>query len=534
MQRRCGILLPIFSLPSEYGIGGFGSEAFRFIDYLKKAGQSYWQILPLAPTGYGNSPYSSVAAEIISPYYISPEVLKDKGLVTEEEIAFSRYGGKLNAAELSGYLLKTERIAESGAGSVPNGDVCALVKYVDYGFLNEVRFPLLRKAFARFDRGTHAFARAVKEKKYRDYALFKAIKYASGNREMTEWDEGLKFRKEAALKSFEKDYAEEIAFWEFTAFEAEEEWLKVKRYANEKGIKIIGDMPLYVAGDSVDVWKDPNLFMLDEDLKPRLVAGVPPDYFQKEGQLWGNPVYDYAAHERDGFSWWVNRITKALSLFDVVRIDHFRGLDRFFAIKAGEKGAKGGEWIDVPSEKLFAAIKKSVPDDCVIAEDLGIIDDGVRELLKATGYPGMKILSFAFNGESDNLYLPENIEANSVCYTGTHDNDTLIGLIRTASDWDFNNLTRGVKNSAKTLFGEERLFKSDEELADTICELGFACAADTFILPMQDVLKKGGEYRVNEPGTVKPQNWAVRFEEKDFSEDSAKFLKNLAVKYKRV
>ena len=535
MERKCGILLPVFSLPSEYGIGGFGSEAFRFIDYLKKAGQTYWQILPLAPTGYGNSPYSSVAAEIISPYYISPEVLKEKGLVTEEEIAFSRYGGKLNSAGLAEeYLRCEERIAKSDEESPKKGDVCSNVKYVDYGFLNEVRFPLLRKAFARFDRNTSAFARAVKEKKYRDYALFKAIKYASGNREMTEWDSGLKFRNEAAVKAFAKDYEEEIAFWEFTAFEAEEEWLKVKAYANKNGIKIIGDMPLYVAGDSVDVWRDPELFMLDEELKPKLVAGVPPDYFQKDGQLWGNPVYDYVAHERDGFAWWVHRITRALSLFDVVRIDHFRGLDRFFVIKAGETSAKGGEWVEVPSEKLFAAIKKSVPEGCVIAEDLGIIDDGVRELLKATGYPGMKILSFAFNGESDNLYLPENIGENSVCYTGTHDNDTLIGLIRAASDWDFNNLTRGVKNSAKLLFGEERLFKSDEELADTICELGFACAANTFILPMQDVLKKGGEYRVNEPGTVKPQNWAVRFEDEDFSEAGAKNLKMFAVKYKRI
>lgn len=500
--------MPVFSLPSEYGIGGFGSEAFDFIDYLKKAGQSYWQILPLAPTGYGNSPYSSVAADIISPYYISPETLKEKRLVTKEEISFSR---------------KSVSAEENAAAG-----------YIDYGFLYAVRFPLLRKAFSRFDRKEADFSRAVKEKKYRDYALFMAIKYASGQRDMTEWEKGLKFRDEKAIKDFEKDYGEEIAFWEFTAFEAESEWLAVKSYAGKNGVKIIGDMPLYVAGDSVDVWKDPQLFMLDEELKPKLVAGVPPDYFQKDGQLWGNPVYDYAAHEREGFRWWVHRIKKALSLFDVVRIDHFRGLDRFFAITAGEPNAKNGRWVEVPSEKLFAAIKKETPEDCIIAEDLGIIDDGVRALLKKTGYPGMKILSFAFNGEKDNLYLPENIEKNSVCYTGTHDNDTLIGLIRGASEWDFNNLTRGVKNSTETVLKEERLFKSDEELADTIIELGFASKADTFIIPMQDVLKKGGDYRVNEPGTVKPQNWAVRFAKEDFSADSAKKLYKLTEKYKRL
>ena len=491
--------MPIFSLPSEYGIGGFGSEANKFVDYLVSAGQTLWQILPLAPTGYGNSPYSSVAAEIISPYYISPEVLFNKGLVTKEEISFSRRNEK----------------------------------YIDYGFLYSVRFPLLRKAFSRFDKSADGFAKAVKSGKYHDYALFMAIKYASGQRDFCDWEKGLKHRDKRALESFERDYKEEISFWEFTAYEAEEEWRAVKKYANDNGVKIIGDMPLYVAADSVDVWKDPSLFMLDEDLKPKLVAGVPPDYFQANGQLWGNPVYDYAAHKKDGFSWWVNRLKNALDKFDLVRIDHFRGLDRFFAISAGESTAKNGQWIKVPSDELFAAIKKKVNTDCIIAEDLGIIDDGVRELLKKTGFPGMKILSFAFNGEPDNLYLPENIEKNSVCYTGTHDNDTLIGLINNASEWDFNNLMRGVKHSAESVFKEERLFSSDEGLADTIIELGFGCKADTFIIPMQDVLKKGSDYRVNEPGTVKPQNWSVEFKTEDFTADTACFLKKIAKKYKR-
>jgi 4-alpha-glucanotransferase len=291
-------------------------------------------------------------------------------------------------------------------------------------------------------------------------------------------------------------------------------------------------MPLYVAADSVDVWVNPTLYKLDDDYKPRKVAGVPPDYFCEDGQLWGNPVYDYQAHEKDNFNWWTNRLVRALEVFDYVRIDHFRGLDRYFEIDCDKENAKEGVWIDVPSEELFNRIHQTVDRDRIIAEDLGIIDDGVRELLKFTGYPGMKILSFAFNGDKGNLYLPERIEENSVCYTGTHDNDTLLGLIYSATEWDKNNLVFGVKSSLDKMgiFGRT---DDDESLKDSIIELGFASKANLFISPFADLLGRWSDYRINEPGTCSEKNWSVRFLEKDFSDSLALKIKTLTEKYKR-
>ena len=268
MQRQSGILMPVFSLPSKYGIGSFGKESYKFIDYLSAAGQKVWQILPLVQTGYGNSPYSSVCSYSFNPYFISVELLKEQGLLTAAEIKFA----------------KSDK------------------EYIDYGELYSVRYPLLRNAYARFNKEDKAFKRFLKSKEFYDYALFMAIKYASGQKHFYEWEEPLRKRDELALNKFAKSYKEEINFWQFVQYLAKTQWQSVKKYANEKGISIIGDMPIYVALDSVDVWKDPTLFKLDEDFKPKKVAGVPPDYFCEKGQLWGNPVYDYAAHESDGFS----------------------------------------------------------------------------------------------------------------------------------------------------------------------------------------------------------------------------------------
>jgi len=490
--------MPIFSLPSKYGAGTFGKESYNFVDFLAEAGQKIWQILPLVQTGYGNSPYSSVSTSSISPYFISPEILMSEGLLKRAELQFSH----------------SEK------------------KYVDYGDLYAVRFPLLRKAFARFDKEDKNFKSYLRKKESYDYALFMAIKYASGQKHFYEWDTPLKTRDAKALKKFEKDYREEVLFWQFVQYMAKRQWLNLKKYANSKGVEIMGDMPLYVALDSVDVWVNPSLYKLNEDFTPKKVAGVPPDYFSEDGQLWGNPVYDYEVHRKDGFKWWTERLKKALEIFDYVRIDHFRGLDRYYEVDNGRSDAKEGEWIDVPSEELFAAIHKEIKRDRIIAEDLGIIDDGVRALLKHTGYPGMKILSFAFNGDSDNLYLPENIEKNYVCYTGTHDNDTLMGLIENATEWDYNNLVKGVKSSMEKL-GVGSLPEGKQALIDAIISLGYASKADTFIMPMQDALYLGTDYRINEPGTVKEQNWAVKFSQKDFNKSTAKRIKKLAEKYKR-
>ncbi len=487
--------MPIFSLPSKYGIGSFGKESYKFVDYLESAGQKVWQILPLVQTGYGDSPYSSVSSTSFNPYYISIDGLIEKGLITKAEAKFA--------------------FAKEG--------------HIDYGNLYAVRYPLLRKAFSRFDKTDTGFQQFVKSKEALDYALFMAIKNASGQKHFYEWDNPLKKRDKKALSKFIKDNGEELLFWQFVQYLAKKEWFELKSYANSKGISILGDMPLYVALDSVDVWKNPELFKLDDNFKPKKVAGVPPDYFSKTGQLWGNPVYDYAEHKKDDFAWWTARIKKALSVYDFVRIDHFRAFDRYYEIDADRIDATVGEWIEVPSSELFAAAHKSVDRKRIIAEDLGIIDDGVRELLKSVGYPGMKILSFAFNGEDNNLYLPESLPENSICYTGTHDNDTLMGLINSASEWDKNNLYCGVKNSLSKMNIAAKI-ESDEDLAKAIILLGFSSKANLFIMPMQDILLLGSDYRINEPGTVKEQNWSVRFSEKDFKKSAANNLKKLAIK----
>ena len=490
--------MPIFSLPNKYGIGSFGKESYKFVDFLCESGQKLWQILPLVQTGFGDSPYSSVSSQSFNPYYISIDGLKEKGLITASEAKFA--------------------ICDNGL--------------IDYANLYAVRYPLLRKAFSRFDKNDKAFKRFVSSKEAYDYALFMSIKYASGQKHFYEWEDSLRRREERSLKKFAKEYAEEVLFWQFVQFIAKTEWVKLKKYANKKGVSILGDMPIYVALDSVDVWKNPELFKLDNDFKPKKVAGVPPDYFSKTGQLWGNPVYDYSVHAKDGYSWWIDRIKKALSVYDYVRIDHFRAFDRYYEIEYGAQDATVGEWIKVPSDELFSALHQKIDKSRIIAEDLGIIDDGVRELLRKVEYPGMKILSFAFNGEKDNLYLPENVNENSVCYTGTHDNDTLLGLIESSSEWDRQNLINGVKNSLKYLSIDGET-DTAEGLALSIIKLGYKCKSKIFIIPMQDVLLKDSSFRINQPGTVKNQNWSVRYEKGDFKKSTAKKLKTLCKHYNR-
>ncbi|MBR5388610.1 MAG: 4-alpha-glucanotransferase, partial [Clostridia bacterium] len=493
-----GILMPVFSLPSDLGAGDFGETAYNFIDFLRDAGQKVWQVLPLCQTCCGNSPYSSVCGGSFSPYYIALDGLFKDGLIKKQDLESSFNRGR----------------------------------YVDYGFLYSVRYPILKKAFSNFNTRSEEFTEWKKSGKYRDYALFIAIKKACGNKPFYEWDKDYKERNESAISAFEKAHGEDTDFYLFLQFIAEKQWKDLKKYANLNGIEIFGDLPLYVAEDSADVWKNPEYFDLDENLLPKRVAGVPPDYFSENGQLWGNPVYNYAALERDGFAWWIKRLSAALDIFDTVRIDHFRGLDRFYSVKAGEKTAKNGEWEKVPSEKLFAAVRKKIDGAKIVAEDLGIIDDGVKDLLRRTGYPGMKVLAFAFNGEKDNPYLPENLTENSVCYTGTHDNNTLKGYIDGASAWDKNNLVTGVKESLEKL-GIEKNAEKDEEIISAIITMGFAGKPDTFIMPYQDVLGLGEEYRINAPGTVSEKNWSVRFEKDDFSEETAKRLKSLCEKYGR-
>jgi len=340
--------MPIFSLPSEYGIGDFGRCSYKFVDYLKSINQKIWQILPLVQTGYGNSPYSSVCSDSFNPYFISPETLYDRGLLTKKELSFA----KINST------------------------------YIDYGKLYEVRYLLLRKAFYRFNKTDKDFVAFVNRKEYYDYALFMAIKEHSGYKPFYEWEEGYKYRDKKSLKRFADANRDEILFRQFIQFLAKTEWLNLKKYANANGVKIMGDMPLYVAWDSVDVWTNPSLFKLDNSLTPTKVAGVPPDYFCEKGQLWGNPVYDYQNKKTECIEWWAKRLKRAQKIYDYVRIDHFRGLDRYYEIPFGAEDATVGEWVDVPSKELFDYLHNNVRRDRIIAEDLGIIDDGVRELLK--------------------------------------------------------------------------------------------------------------------------------------------------------
>ncbi len=498
MKRQNGILMPIFSLPNKYGIGSFGEEAYEFVDKLAESKVEVWQILPLVQTGYGDSPYSSVSMNSFNPYFISLNLLRAQKLLTKKE---------LKGAEISG-------------------------KYVDYGKLYEIRYPLLRKAFSRFNKKDENFVSFLRDKNAKDYAMFMAIKHKTNFAPFYAWEDGLKLRDKTALKKFEKENKEEVMFWQFLQFIAKEQWFDLKNYANSMGVKIMGDMPLYVALDSVDVWTEASLFKLNSDFTPKKVAGVPPDYFSQDGQLWGNPVYDYEKHKKDNFAWWTARLKRALKTFDLVRIDHFRGLDRYYEVDSHAVNAREGEWVTVPSKELFDTIHKSVSQNRIIAEDLGIIDDGVRELLAYTGYPGMKILSFAFNGQEDNFYLPQNINENSVCYTGTHDNDTLIGLLESADEWNYNLIKNGVKKSLKEMKVRGRV-DSPKCIARSITKLGFACPSRLFIAPMQDLLLLGTDYRINEPGTVKEQNWAIRFNKRFFKKSIVRKLLSFNEKYGR-
>lgn len=497
MERLSGILAHISSLNSPYGIGSFGQEAYDFVDFLKSAKQSVWEILPLSETGYGDSPYSSCCSYSYNPYFISLDTLCENGLLTKDDLS----GAKTDNAR------------------------------VDYGALYETRYALLWKAFNAFDRTDKAFVSFKETGKFYDYAMFHTIKRAENYRGFYDWDGVYKYRNETALARFAASHEWELDFWQWIQFEAEREWFSLKSYAEKMGVKILGDMPLYVAYDSVDVWTRPQFFKLNENLVPKKVAGVPPDYFSENGQLWGNPVYDYEEMKKDGFSWWKERFSEILKRYDYLRIDHFRGFDRYYEIDYGEPTARNGRWVDVPSDELFSALSSVLKPDVVVAEDLGVIDDGVRALLKKVGYPGMRILEFAFNGEEKNPYLPESLEENAVCYTGTHDNDTLLGYIKSAPKNDYENFLRGVLNSCKVL-GITPKTDTPESISETVMELGAKSKANWFILPLQDAAFLSGEYRMNTPG-IESGNWTMRFPKTVFTKKTAEYLAVLAEKYDR-
>lgn len=497
-MRKSGILLHITSLDSPYGIGTLGKSSFDFIDFLKKSGLKYWQILPCGHTSYGDSPYQTFSAFALNPYLLDLDILISKGYLLKEDVVI--FENKHNDK-------------------------------VDYGFLYETRYPLFKKAYNNFLENCkkdinlqNEYKKFVNDNYFwlDDYSLFMAIKsYFKGNPWYL-WPDDYKKRDKNVIKEFKENNQEIIEFYYFIQFELFNEWQSLKEYATLKEIEIIGDIPIYVAYDSADIWSTPNNFLTDENLNLDVVSGVPPDYFSIDGQLWGNPIYNYEEMKKNNYSWWKMRIEKAFELYDYVRIDHFRGFASFYAIKATETTAKNGKWYKGPGYKLFEEIKNKK----IIAEDLGLLTDDVYELLEKCQFPGMKILQFAFDPNNDNPYLPHNSINNSIYYTGTHDNMTL-------KEW------------VLSLTGDEKKYVYDycymnnyhynnfeDELCDRLIRIALSTSSKIVIIPLTDYLKLDGKARMNVP-SKKEGNWTYRLNTK-LDDELSKYIYNLNKIYKRI
>ena len=468
-KRSSGILLHISSLPSPYGIGNMGKAAREFIDFLKKAGQSYWQILPIGPCGYGDSPYQSFSAFAGNPYFIDPDRFIDEGLLTRDEVDAITWG------------------------SSP--------ARTDYSALYVERLPLLRKAYVRF-RAEHAdelAAFAEREKDWLpDYALFMAVKKALGDGPWSDWPEDIRLRRADAVERYRSELADEIEFHVFLQYKFDEQWKGLQNYAHGNGIKIIGDIPIYVPLDSADVWRSPENFQLKRTRRPQVVAGCPPDAFTRDGQYWGNPIYDWSKMEQDGFSWWLRRIGAAAKRFDVVRFDHFRGLESYWSIPAENKTARKGHWEKGPGAAFIDTVRSAFPKMDFIAEDLGFLTPAVLELVRYSGWPGMKVLEFAFDPREPSEYLPHTYNENCICYTGTHDNETLV-------QW-YKGQSAEVIEYARDYLG----LSDGDDLCDAILRAGMLSKAGLFVAQMQDYLRLGAEARMNFPGHLLPENWCWR------------------------
>lgn len=493
-MRACGMLLPVSSLPSRYGIGAFSKSAYRFIDILERAGQKYWQILPLGPTSYGDSPYQSFSTFAGNPYFIDLERLVKEGLLLQEECDACDFGDN--------------------------------PRYVDYGKLYQARFDLLKKAYDRSKYMAHQEFLDFKRKNrewIRDYGLYMAVKNYFGGVSWNKWDDDIRNRIPAAMERYEEKFKAEIDFYAYLQFLFREQWMELKHYANEKGIRIIGDIPIYVAFDSADTWANPEMFQFDENNEPKAVAGCPPDGFSATGQLWGNPLYDWDYHERTGYEWWLKRIAHCFELYDVVRIDHFRGFDEYYSIPYGDNTAEFGHWEKGPGLKLFKALKEALGDVQVIAEDLGFLTPTVLELVKNTGYPGMKVLEFAFDSREESDYLPHTYSRNCVVYTGTHDNQTARAWYDELSDHD-----RRFADDYLNLHG-----RAENEIPMELIRAALASVADTAIIPVQDYLGLGAEARINTPSTL-GNNWKWRMLEDEINDELAEKIRRMAKIYGRL
>jgi len=491
MKRSCGILMPISSLPSPYGIGSLGKAAYEFVDFLDEAKQSWWQMLPVGPTSHGDSPYQSFSTYAGNPYFVDLDILCEDGLVTREELDAMDWG------------------------SDP--------KRVDYEKIYQARFAILKKAMDRGWKKHVDEIQAFIDKNISwlpDYALYMAVKRHFGMKAWTEWDEDIRLRNPEAVKRYQNLLAEDMRLFAFIQFLFFQQWENLRAYAHKKGIGIIGDMPIYVAMDSADVWSDPKSFQLDEKNVPVEVAGVPPDYFSEDGQLWGNPLYNWDAMKEDGYSWWIRRIDGASKLYDVIRIDHFRGLESYWAVPYGETTAKKGHWIKGPGMDLVGVLTRKFPQIQFIAEDLGFLTPEVHQLLDDSGLPGMKVLEFAFDSREPSDYLPHTYPRNCVCYAGTHDNATIMGWKNEAAKEDLAmaNLYLGLNDEEGFNWG--------------IIRGGMSSVAELFVAQMQDYLGLGAEARMNTPGVL-GGNWQWRMEKGQIGKDLTEKLAEYARIYGR-
>ena len=481
----------ISSLPSPYGIGTLGKAAYDFADFLHHAGQRYWQILPIGPTSYGDSPYQSFSTCAGNPYFIDLDLLEQDGLLTREEINAVDWG------------------TDTGR--------------VDYGFQYSVRFDLLYHAYLR---GRDRDADALRE--FRDanpwveeYALYMALKRSNSMQSWEHWPEEIRLRRPGAEDTYATVLAEDTNFFIYLQFLFFRQWNRLRDYVHGLGIRIIGDLPIYVPYDSCDVWANPQLFQLDEGGLPTGVAGVPPDYFSEDGQLWGNPLYNWDAMRADGYRWWMQRIAAAGRLFDVIRIDHFRGLESYWSVPYGDVNARRGHWVKGPGQDFIDAVRRSFPELHLIAEDLGFLTPEVIELQRNSGYPGMKVLEFAFDPREPSNYLPHRYTTNCICYSGTHDNETLVQWLDGASP-------------ETVQYVQEYLGLRDRsECVKGILRAGMASVADVFIAQLQDYLELGAEARMNEPGTLSTKNWSWRVDASLLTDELADRITRMVKLYER-
>ena len=529
-ERNAGILMPVSSLPSPYGIGTFGKDAYDFVTFVKECNHKYWQVLPLGPTTYGDSPYQSYSAFAGNPYFVDLDMLIEAGFLLKSEVISRDWGDGIVPVNVSEDDAVNGRFGTYRDGNI--GDE----RYVSYEKIYNNRFDILRIAYNRFkaacaeSKKTLAkglplykqFDNFVKDNAdwLEDYALFMALKSHFNNVSWGEWETDIKFRKPEAMSRYEEQLSDDIGYWKFIQFEFYLQWNALKQYANSNGIEIIGDIPIYMGYDSVDVWANQGEFQLDENLTPIKVAGVPHDAFSDAGQKWGNPLYDYDKMEANGFSWWRKRMAASAKLYDVIRIDHFIGIVKYYTIPADMPDARQGEYRQGPGQKLLDVINESIGDKKIIAEDLGVEVPEVAKILKENGYPGMKVLEFAFGGDRKNPHLPYNYTQNLVCYGGTHDNETLLGFFEDRGDWELG-------------YAYDYLDTRDKgRMVDQVFRAAYSSVAVLTVFAVQDILKLGNWARMNLPSSM-GNNWKWRMQKGQLGQHELECMRYLASVFDR-